>query len=148
VDADEIPLSDYLCLALHVAGRAVDRMYRSLLADLELTYPQYVVMRMLWQRGALLVKEIGSVLDLDYGTLSPLLQRMEAAGLLTRTRRRDDERAVEIALTPAGVALEERARQIPGAVLAGLGLTEQEGETLRQLLDVVTQSASGFALVE
>lgn len=141
MDAVEIPLSDYLCLSLHIAERAVDGMYRRLLADIDLTYPQYVVMRMLWQRGELLVKEIGSVLDTDYGTLSPLLQRLEAAGLVTRTRRRDDERTVEIALTPAGAALEEKTREIPGAVLAGFGLTEGEGETLRQLLDIVTTSA-------
>lgn len=141
MDPSEIPLSDYLCLSLQIAGRAVDGMYRRLLADLDLTYPQYVVMRMLWQRGPLLVKEIGSVLEIDYGTLSPLLQRLEAAGLVTRTRRKDDERAVEIALTPAGAALEKKTRHIPGAVLDGFGLTQSEGETLRVLLDTVTNSA-------
>jgi DNA-binding MarR family transcriptional regulator len=141
MDPVEIPLSDYLCLSLQIAGRAVDGMYRRLLADLDLTYPQYVVMRMLWQRGPLLVKEIGLVLDVDYGTLSPLLQRLEAAGLVTRTRRRDDERAVEVALTPEGAAKEKDARHIPGAILAGFGLTQSEGETLRLLLDIVTNSA-------
>ena len=141
MDPADIPLSDYLCLSLQIAGRAVDGMYRRLLADVDLTYPQYLVMRMLWQRGPLLVKEIGSVLDVDYGTLSPLLQRLEAAGLVTRTRRRDDERAVEIALTSAGAALESKARHIPGAVLAGFGLTQSEGENLRLLLDTVTKSA-------
>jgi DNA-binding MarR family transcriptional regulator len=147
MDPADIPLSDYLCLSLHVAGRAVDGMYRRLLADVDLTYPQYVVMRMLWQRGPLLVKEIGFVLDISYGTLSPLLQRLEAAGLVTRTRSRDDERAVEVALTPAGAALEEQARPIPGAVLAGFGLTEQEGQTLRRLLDTVTNSARASSLM-
>src|SRR4029079_16892064 len=96
MDPAEIPVSDYLCLSLQVAGRAVDGMYRRLLAELDLTYPQYVVMRVLWQRGPLGVKETGPVLDLDSGTLSPLLKRLESAGLVTRTRRRDDERAVEI----------------------------------------------------
>jgi MarR family transcriptional regulator, organic hydroperoxide resistance regulator len=141
MDPAEIPLSDYLCLSLQIAGRAVDGMYRRLLADVDLTYPQYVVMRMLWQRGPLLVKEIGSVLDVDYGTLSPLLQRLEGAGLVTRTRQKDDERAVEVALTPTGVALERKAGHIPGEVLAGFGLTQSEGETLRLLLDTVTNSA-------
>ena len=146
MDAADIPLSDYLCLSLHVAGRAVDGMYRRLLADVDLTYPQYVVMRMLWQRGELLVKEIGIVLDISYGTVSPLLQRLETAGLVTRTRNRDDERAVEVALTPAGAALEEKARHIPGAVLEGFGLTEEEGQTLRRLLDIVTSSTKASSL--
>jgi DNA-binding MarR family transcriptional regulator len=142
MDPAEIPVSDYLCLSLQVAGRAVDGMYRRLLAELDLTYPQYVVMRVLWQRGPLGVKEIGSVLDLDYGTLSPLLKRLESAGLVTRTRRRDDERAVEIALTPAGAAMEAKARDIPCAVLDGFGLTDRESKTLRGLLARITANAS------
>src|SRR6187200_3163324 len=97
--ADEVPIEDYLCLTLYTASRAVTGYYRDLLAELELTYPQYLVMRLLWQRGATPVQDIGALLALDYGTLSPRLKRLEARGLIRRERRSDDERSVEITLT-------------------------------------------------
>jgi DNA-binding MarR family transcriptional regulator len=75
----EVPIDDYLCKALYTASRAVTSLYRDLLAEVGLTYPQYLVMRLLWQRGALPVKDIADVLELDYGTLSPLLKRLESA---------------------------------------------------------------------
>src|SRR5437762_2839311 len=109
----EIPSEDYICFALYAASRAVTGLDRELLANLELTYPQYLVMRLLWQRGSLPVKDIGAALELDYGTLSPLLKRLEAAGLVRRMRRPDDERSVEIALTDAGEALRAKATDVP-----------------------------------
>ena len=122
----QLPIEDYVCLSLYAASRAVTGLYRELLDDLGLTYPQYLVMRLLWQRGALPVKDIGAALELDYGTLSPLLKRLEAAGLVRRSRRPEDERSVEIVLTVAwyscaarlasglGVPLESAHATIPG----------------------------------
>ena len=113
----ETPIDEYVCLALYTASRAVTGLYRELLDELELTYPQYLVMRLLWQRGPVPVKDIAATLQLDYGTVSPLLKRLEAAGLLRRTRRRDDERSVEIALTEAGQAMRAKADNVPTDLL-------------------------------
>jgi DNA-binding MarR family transcriptional regulator len=134
----EVPIEDYLCLALYAASRSVTGLYRELLDGLGLTYPQYLVMRLLWQKGPQPVKEIASVLQLDYGTLSPLLKRLEAAGLVTRARRHDDERSVEIALTQAGEAMRARAQSVPDRLICGLGLDERaSGDLLQTLKDVI-----------
>jgi DNA-binding MarR family transcriptional regulator len=142
----EMPIEDYLCLALYTASRAVTGLYRTLLDELGLTYPQFLVMVLLWQRGALPVKDIAAALQLDYGTLSPLLKRLEAAGLVTRSRRPDDERSVEVALTEAGAAMRGDAKAVPGAVGCALGLGDAAAEnllaTLRQLTDSVNGAAS------
>jgi MarR family transcriptional regulator, organic hydroperoxide resistance regulator len=104
------------------------------------------VMRLLWQRGAVPVKNIGAALALDYGTLSPLLKRLEARGLIRRVRRSDDERSVEITLTDAGDAMGPRAERIPSELSRALGLDEQANEelraTLRQLTNAVNAAAS------
>jgi DNA-binding MarR family transcriptional regulator len=142
----DMPIEDYLCMALYTASRAVTGLYRPLLDELGLTYPQYLVMRLLWQRGALRVKDIAAVLELDYGTLSPLLKRLEAAGLVDRSRRPDDERSVEIALTEAGAAMHGDAKAIPGTIKCTLGLDDSVASdlhtTLRQLTDSVNGAAS------
>ena len=136
----EIPIEDYICLALYRASRAVTGLYRELLADLDLTYPQYLVMRLLWQRRTLAVGEIGEVLGLDYGTLSPLLKRLQAAGLIERRRRSDDERSVDIALTPEGHALEAQSREIPDKLNCALGLNDDDTDALKQQLARLTAS--------
>jgi DNA-binding MarR family transcriptional regulator len=144
---DQIPIEDYVCLALYRASRAVTGLYRELLADLGLTYPQYLVMRLLWQRGTLAVGQIGDVLGLDYGTLSPLLKRLEAAQLIQRRRRSNDERSVEIALTADGRGLEARSLDIPAKLSCSLGLKDGEAlalkHTLTQLTDVVETQTAG-----
>jgi MarR family transcriptional regulator, organic hydroperoxide resistance regulator len=119
---DELPIEDYLCLALYTASRAVTGLYRELLDELDLTYPQYLVMRLLWQRGAVPVKDIGAALALDYGTLSPLLKRLETRGLVRRVRRADDERSVEITLTDDGEAMRQKAEWVPAEVSRAIGL--------------------------
>jgi DNA-binding MarR family transcriptional regulator len=142
----ELPIEDYLCLALYTASRAVTGLYRELLDALDLTYPQYLVMRLLWQRGAVPVKDIGAALALDYGTLSPLLKRLEARGLIRRVRRSDDERSVTIILTDAGDAMRPRAERVPIELSRAIGLdehaTEQLRATLRQLTNAVNAGAS------
>jgi MarR family transcriptional regulator, organic hydroperoxide resistance regulator len=140
-----IPIEDYICLALYRASRAVTGLYRELLADLDLTYPQYLVMRLLWQRGNLAVREIGEALGLDYGTLSPLLKRLEAAGLIERRRRRDDERSVDITLTPAGRALEAPSLDVPEKLNCALGLNDADARALKETLARLTISVEAPA---
>ena len=106
-------------------------VYRPLLEELGLTYTQYLVMLLLWEDEPRLVKEIGRVMELDSGTLSPLLKRLEAAGLVRRDRRPADEREVEVTLTPEGRALQERARHIPRAIERATNLSGEEIEVLR-----------------
>jgi DNA-binding MarR family transcriptional regulator len=132
----EVVIDDYVCLALYTASRAVTGLYRELLADLGLTYPQYLVMRLLWQRGPSSVKDLATALQLDYGTLSPLLKRLEVAGLIHRTRRPDDERSVEIALTAAGHAMRADAADVPVRLTAAIGLDDR---TLRNLVKTLQQ---------
>jgi MarR family transcriptional regulator, organic hydroperoxide resistance regulator len=142
----ELPIEDYLCLALYTASRAVTGLYRELLHELDLTYPQYLVMRLLWQRGAVPVKKIGAALALDYGTLSPLLKRLEARGLIQRVRRLDDERSVEITLTDAGDAMRPKAEHVPAELNRAIGLDEQANEELRATLRQLTNAVNAAAL--
>jgi len=138
-------IDDQLCFALHAASRAVTAAYRSLLEPLGLTYPQYLVMLVLWQRGPVSIKEVAAALHLDYGTLTPLLKRLEALGRLERRRRTDDERAVQLSLTAAGEALRERAAAVPVGVSHALGLTVAETRQLDRLLGRVRDNASAYA---
>lgn len=133
-------LSDLLCFDLYAAARAVTRLYGPHLAALGLTYPQYLVMLTLWQHAPRTVKELGAQLDLDSGTLSPLLKRLEATGLVTRRRRADDERTVEIAPTPKGRALVRDAAGVPSAMAAAMAISAQEARRLRALLGKLTAS--------
>lgn len=110
---DPLQLSQQLCFAVYSMGHALNRAYKPLLAPLGLTYPQYLVMLVLWEEDNITVTEIGARLQLDSGTLTPLLKRLEASRLVSRRRDRLDERQVRIQLTEKGAALRERARGIP-----------------------------------
>ncbi len=109
-------LEQQLCFALYSTNLALHKLYRQLLAPLNLTYPQYLVMLVLWQQDDVTVSAIGEQLFLDSATLTPLLKRLESAGLIQRQRSRRDERQVAVTLTDRGVALRERAVTIPEAV--------------------------------
>src|SRR3954470_3587338 len=110
IDPDRALLLDnQLCFALYSASLAMTKLYKPLLEDLGLTYPQYLVMLVLWERDGLMVSELGERLFLDSGTLTPLLKRLEAAGLIARIRAVEDERRVHISLTAAGRKLKARA---------------------------------------
>ena len=111
-------LGNQLCFAVYSTAHAFNRVYKPLLDALGLTYPQYLVMLVLWERDGVPVKDIGERLFLDSGTLTPLLKRLEAAELIKRTRSTEDERQVLIALTPKGDALREKARAVPQSILA------------------------------
>ncbi|WP_199806978.1 MULTISPECIES: MarR family winged helix-turn-helix transcriptional regulator [unclassified Streptomyces] len=131
-------LDDQLCFALYAASRAVTARYRPLLDELGLTYPQYLVMLVLWDRDGSTVSDLGKALQLESSTLSPLLKRLEAAGLLRRERRPDDERSVALRLTDAGAALRERAAAVPTSMGDAMGLTAEEDATAKRLLRLLT----------
>lgn len=124
-------LDEQLCFALYAAQRAVTAAYRPLLDELGLTYPQYLVMLCLWERRETTVKELAGALRLDYGTVSPLLKRLEAAGLLSRRRSARDERSVRITLTGRGEQLQDRAEAVPETLAAATGLRGGDVARLR-----------------
>jgi DNA-binding MarR family transcriptional regulator len=136
---DELALRRQVCFALYAASRAMTGRYRPILDELGLTYPQYLVMLALWERDRRTVKDLGADLHLDSGTLSPLLKRLAAAGLVRRRRSGADERAVEITLTAAGTALKVRARPVPARVAGYTGLSRAELVALRDALTVITE---------
>lgn len=135
--SDLLALENQLCFRLYRLNKRMAKMYAPLLSELDLTYPQYLVMLALWQKSPelLTVKQLGNLLELDSGTLSPLLKRMIANGLINKTRSESDERAVLIALTTKGHALKEAASQIPLKMCEKTYLTEDEFTQLTGLLD-------------
>ncbi|MGW5044506.1 MarR family winged helix-turn-helix transcriptional regulator [Streptomyces griseoluteus] len=137
-DPDWLRLDRQICFSLNAASRAFNGVYRVLLKDLGLTYPQYLVMLVLWERGALPVKQLGEHLRLDSGTLSPLLKRLEGAGLVRRERSASDERSVRVTLTGEGTALRKRALEVPRRIAAATGADPAEIGELRDRLDRLT----------
>jgi len=124
-------LDDQLCFALYSAARAMTAAYAPLLADLGLTYPQYLAMLVLWKTDGVRVSQLGERLALDSATLTPLLKRLEAAGLVSRKRSSEDERVVEVFLTAAGKRLEKKAEAVPPCILERSGLSVKELISLR-----------------
>ncbi|MEV7243313.1 MarR family winged helix-turn-helix transcriptional regulator [Streptomyces sp. NPDC093248] len=143
--AGSLLLDDQLCFALYAAQRAVTAAYRPLLDDLGLTYPQYLVLLVLWERGETSVKELAGALRLDYGTVSPLLKRLAAAGLVRRERAAGDERSVLVACTGRGEQLRERAARVPGALLTATGLGAEDTALLREALWRLTERVDAAA---
>ena len=139
--ADPPSLATMLCFDLYSASRAMTAVYRPLLDPFDLTYPQYLVLVALWTQGDRTVRQVVDALRLDYGTVSPLLKRLEARGLVERRRRADDERSVTVALTDDGHALRERLAHVPQQVHRALGLDAEDQATFARLLDQVTRSA-------
>ena len=138
---DLLALDRQVCFALAVASRTVISLYRPLLEPMGLTHPQYLVMLALWEDEPLRVSELADRLSLEPATLSPLLKRLESAGLVTRRRDPHDERAVAVGLTPAGRRLRAQAEKIPPAVMARLGIGLTELEELRDRLTTVIEAA-------
>ncbi|MFI0238866.1 MarR family winged helix-turn-helix transcriptional regulator [Streptomyces sp. NPDC016845] len=140
-------LDSQICFSLNAASRAFGSVYRTLLKDLDLTYPQYLVMLVLWEEAAkgpesaaVPVKRLGERLRLDSGTLSPLLKRLEANGLVRRERSARDERSVNVTLTDAGAALKERAAEVPRSIARATGFELAEIEDLRRRLNRLTEA--------
>jgi MarR family transcriptional regulator, organic hydroperoxide resistance regulator len=145
---DPLHLDEQLCFALYNASRALTRAYAPLLEPLGLTYPQYLVLLVLWERDGLPVKQLGERLALDSGTLTPLLKRLEQQGLIERRRGEDDERVVRIHLTPSGRGLRGKARKIPTelACRAGYALNESSMRDLARLRDELSALARRLSL--
>jgi len=150
-DEDLLRLDLQICFSLNAASRAFGGVYRTILKDLGLTYPQYLVMLVLWEadngpavrRTAIGVGELGERLYLDSGTLTPLLKRMEVAGLLRRTRAADDERRVIVTLTSVGRALRRRAEAVPLQVACATGCQLAEISALTSQLQALRSNVAG-----
>lgn len=136
---DQLLLDQQLCFALYAASRSVTGLYRPLLEPLGLTYPRYLVMLVLWEQDGLTVRELGQRLQLDSGTLTPLLKRLQSAGLVTRQRRKQDEREVDIRLTDAGLALRDKASGIPECLAQCMQLPFAQMQSLRDELKRLTR---------
>ncbi|WP_159554102.1 MarR family winged helix-turn-helix transcriptional regulator [Citricoccus sp. K5] len=130
---DTVRLEDQVCFALYAAARAAQQAYRPLLDELGLTYPQYLVLLVLWEQDGQTVSALGDRLHLDSGTLSPLLRRLDEHGLITRERQSTDARRVAVHLTAAGQALRSRAAEIQGCLQDAVALSPKDLMTLRDL---------------
>ena len=138
-----LQLDNQLCFALYSTSLAMTKLYKPLLDEMGLTYPQYLAMLALWQQDGLMVSELGERLYLDSGTLTPLLKRLEAAGLVARIRAVDDERRVHISLTAAGRRLKAKAAKIPGCVLTATQCSLPEVISLTQQVQALRQRLVG-----
>lgn len=138
--SDALRLENQLCFALHAASRAVTAAYQPLLDELGVTYPQYLVLLTLWEKDGLSVSRIGERLYLDSATLTPLLKRLEASGLVERRRSKDDERVVEIWLTAAGKRLKRRAAEVPHALVTRSKLSLDDIARWRAELQALTRT--------
>lgn len=142
---NNLKLEDHLCFSLYACSRAILRLYRPYLDELHLTYPQYLVLVTLWVKQKSTIKELGEALSLDTGTLTPLLKRMEAAGLVERHRDKVDERIMNINITNAGKALQEKAACVPKSLLEASGMKLEElndiNATIKHLLQQINATA-------
>jgi MarR family transcriptional regulator, organic hydroperoxide resistance regulator len=138
--APALTLDRHLCFALYSASRAMTAAYRPILGQLNVTYPQYLVLLVLWEEERISVGRLGERLQLDSGTLSPLLKRLEANGFVRRERSLTDERSVDVTLTPTGRRLERRAQNIPEQLFSSTGLTEQDAADLREAVRRLTDA--------
>lgn len=139
---DPLALDRQVCFALAVATREVVALYRPVLEPLGLTHPQYLVMLALWDRDPRSLRDLAETLALDPGTLSPLVKRLEAAGLVRREREQADERVLAVTLTSAGRRLRRKAEQVPGQIVERLGLPLRDLEHLNTVLRAVIRAAS------
>lgn len=134
-------LGNQLCFPLYVISKEITGLYRPFLDELDITYPQYLVMMVLWENDGLTVNQIGEKLYLDSGTLTPLLKRLESKHLITRQRKKEDERVVEVFLSEAGTLLKQKACEIPRKIQEKLNLTENDlaelKETVQKILNKI-----------
>ena len=131
---DVLKLGNQLCFPLYACSREIIKKYKPCLDNLNLTYTQYITMLVLWEKRTLTAKELGDILHLDSGTLTPLLKKLECKGLLIRRRSEADERNLIVTVTENGEALKEKAMPIPETVKNSFNLTEEEAKTLYRIL--------------
>ncbi|SHE87641.1 MarR family winged helix-turn-helix transcriptional regulator [Dysgonomonas macrotermitis] len=139
---DYLKLENQVCFPIYALSRQITALYRPHLDKLGLTYPQYLVMMVLWEYKSRTVKELGEMLFLDSGTLTPLLKRMEACGLINRKRSETDERIVNIVITPKGMQLKEKATDIPSKIKEGLQADDEQLSQLKNQLNKMIDSAT------
>ena len=137
-------LEDHLCFSLYACSRAILRLYRPYLDELQLTYPQYLVLVTLWEKPKRTIKELGEVLNLDTGTLTPLLKRMEAASLVERHRDTVDERIVNIHITEAGKALQEKASCVPQSLFDATGMSKKDLDEINETIIHLLHQLNGI----
>lgn len=142
-EKEPLHLDSMLCFAVYAAGHAFTRFYKPRLEALDLTYPQYLVFLVLWEQDDITVSALGNRLYLDSGTITPLIKRLEARGLVKRRRDEEDERQVRIRLTPEGRALRAKAMAIPLQVGQGTGLTREQADHLRKELIALRDRLDG-----
>ncbi len=135
-----LALENQLCFAVYAASHAFTKAYKPLLAELGVTYPQYLVLLFLWEKRVATVTEIGSALGLDTGTLSPLLKRLEKTGLIRRERSKEDERQVAIHLTPTGIAKHEVGMRVGAAIAKATGCDQQSAGQLLSSMKALRHS--------
>ena len=140
---DVLKLDHQLCFPLYACAKEVVRRYKPFLDELDLTYTQYIAMMLLWERGNMTSKELGKALFLDSGTLTPMLKKMEAKGLITRRRDAADERNLALGLTEKGFALRDRAVKVPGLIAQCMELEPEEAVTLYTILYKLLGQFSG-----
>jgi DNA-binding MarR family transcriptional regulator len=131
---DSLKLENQLCFPLYVCAKEVVRRYKPLLDGLGLTYTQYIVMMALWERRSLSVKDLGEMLYLDSGTLTPLLKKLEEKGYVLRSRCQEDERVLDVSLTPEGEALKEKAKSVPESMMSCLSISPEDAAELARIL--------------
>ena len=136
---DLLKLDKQLCFSVYVLHREIMQCYRPILKNIGLTYPQYITMMTLWEKDDVMVNQVGEILQLDNGTLTPLLKRLESKGYLERKRSKEDERVVKINLTEKGAKLKEDASCIPIELAKAMNLNLEEMEQLKTLSDKVVQ---------
>ncbi|WP_199258080.1 MarR family winged helix-turn-helix transcriptional regulator [Paracoccus binzhouensis] len=141
--AKEPTLEDQLCFSLYATSMAINRLYKPLLDRLGITYPQYLVLNVLWEEDGRSISAIATRLDLEPSTITPLVKRLEAAGLVTRTRRQDDERGVVVALTARGLDLKTESRCLGEALFARAGMTAEEMIALNREVRRLHQALTG-----
>lgn len=141
-DGKPLNFQHFLCFSLYAANHAMNRTYAPILKDLGLTYPQYLAMISLWQNDGQSVGELSKALFLDSNTLTPLLKRLEALGLVSRQREKDDERRVRVTLTADGHALRERAECVPGQILEAIGIAPEDILALSAQINQVRENLS------
>lgn len=142
VNNDNIKLDNHLCFYIYVTSRAIQRMYMPRLKQLGLTYPQYLVLVALYDKQKLTVNELGRLLDLEYGTLSPMLKRMTDRGLISKVRSTEDERIVELTLLSEGKLKRQQALQLPQMLASHSGLTDEEWQQMVNLTEKMFKNIS------
>lgn len=133
-EKSELFLPEQICFPLYASSRMITRLYKPLLEELELTYPQYLVLMVLWQEEQLSVSELGKRLYLNTNTLTPLIKKMKEKGLVKKTRSDEDERTVFITITPKAKELRSKAKSVPSELLQSLQMSEEDIETVREIM--------------